>query len=78
MHKSYCCIKYIKSARKCRFSVQYFYCVQAGRFTNVAQWWEYFNRNSSIYITGEYVKYMYMYQDIFLKANRTNRAQTYW
>ena len=25
----------------------------------------------------EYVKYMYMYQDIFLKANRTNRAQTY-
>ena len=37
MHKSYCCIKYIKPARKCRFSVQYFYCVQAGRFTNVAQ-----------------------------------------
>jgi len=25
----------------------------------------------------EYMKYMYMYQDIFLQANRTNRAQTY-
>ena len=36
MHKSYCCNKYIKPARKCRFSVQYFYCVQAGRFTNAA------------------------------------------
>jgi hypothetical protein len=32
-------IKDIKPAHKCRFSVQYFYCVQAGRFTNVAQWW---------------------------------------
>ena len=36
-HKSYCCIKDIKPARKCRFRVQYLYCVQSGRFTNVAQ-----------------------------------------